>query len=378
MFAQWLLLVACSPPGGEERRSGAPDTPHREDTTPDPMGGETGESDGGDSSPSPDTGLIWDGDVAAYPGCVAGDPGAKLLSQVSPAGPVGAGAGVSGEVVFANCESTTWVVAPDVAALSGVKLGSTSGTVADTWGAARVLLPADVPPGHAVRVRWSATAPLVNGPHPWQWRLVDEWVRWIGDPTPMVYVEVTGGYGPFDVHSRAEWEEASMPVDGPDMDLSALEFITIHYNGVIEDLDGDDDVYQDADAIDRIRNVQSYSIATNDGVSAGYNSYIAPDGDEWEIRGHDIRNAASGCLDVNIPGYTLVIPTTSPDAAPTGAQIEGAKAAILRIRAAAAAAGNTNFLSLNGHRDVAPTCGLGTSCPGEPLYALLGAGLLEP
>jgi hypothetical protein len=162
------------------------------------------------------------------------------------------------------------------------------------------------------------------------------------------------------------------------MRLDWLEFVTIHYNGVTEDLDGADDVYQDADTIDRIRNTQEYSYSTNDGVSAGYNSYIAPDGDEWEIRGHDIRNAASGCPDVNYPGYTIILPTATPDTPPTAAQIEGAKAAILRIRDAAAAAGNTNVLSINGHRDVAPVCGSATSCPGDSIYALIGSGALEP
>jgi hypothetical protein len=31
-----------------------------------------------------------------------------------------------------------------------------------------------------------------------------------------------------------------------------------------------------------------------------------------------------------------------------------------------------------GHRDVAPLCGLATSCPGEPLYTRVGDGSLEP
>lgn len=362
-----VLILACAPDGIDRRAWADTDSSAATDS-----------DSPSDSAPPEDSGLAWSGDLAPYDGCAVGDPGAKLLSQRSPTGPVTAGSAVSSELVLANCEADTWVAAVTEDAITGVKLGSTSATVTDTWGRARVLLPADVPPAHAVRIRFEATAPLVNGPHPWQWRLVDEWVRWIDDPTPMLSTEITGGYGPFMVHGRDEWEEPSMRVDGPDMDFGALEFVTIHYNGVAEDLDGDDDVYQDADAIDRIRNVQEYSIATNDGISSGYNSYIAPDGDEWEIRGHDIRNAASGCPDANYPGYTIVIPTTSPEAAPTGAQIEGAKAAILRIREAAAAAGNPTFLYINGHRDVAPLCDLGTSCPGEPLYALIGAGGLEP
>lgn len=186
------------------------------------------------------------------------------------------------------------------------------------------------------------------------------------------------GHGPFTVHAREEWQTSALPVEGPEMRMDWLEFVTLHYNGVAEDLDGDDDVYQDADAIERIRNVQEYSFYTNDGVSAGYNSYIAPDGDEWEIRGHDIRNAASGCPDANYPGYTIIIPTVTPETPPTVAQVEGARAAILRIRDAALASGNTNFLAINGHRDVFPLCGEGTSCPGDAIYAMIESGALEP
>jgi hypothetical protein len=326
-----------------------------------------------------DSGLLWTGDLAPYDGCAPGDPAAKLLAQRVPGPTVTAGATVSGEVVFANCEAATWVAAAADDAATGVKLGAVSATVMEQWGRPRVRLPLDVPPGHAVRVQWDAVAPLTNGTHGWRWQLVDEWARWIDSPTPLHTVEVTGGYGPFTVHRREEWEQSAYPVEGPEMDLLDLEYITLHYNGVTTDLDGDDDVYDDADTIDDLRDSQVYYVESR-GYSVGYNSEIAPDGDEWEIRGYDFRNAASGCTEVNKPGFTLQIPTVSPDADPTPAQIEGARAAIRRIREAAAAAGNPNFLYLNGHRDVRPLCddGGGTSCPGEPIYALMLDGRLEP
>jgi|GEM_PF-6919559 hypothetical protein len=332
-----------------------------------------------DSAPPADTGLVWSGDLAPYGGCEPGDPPARLLSELAPTGPVTAGGVVSGEVVFANCEGATWVAATTEDAATGVKLAPVSETVMGQWSRPRVRLPADVPPGYAVRVRWEATAPLTNGLQGWQWQLVDEWVRWIESPTPRHAIEVSGGYGPFTVHPREDWEESAYPVDGPDMDLRDLEYITLHYNGVAADLDGDDDVYTDDDTVEDLRNTQTYTLGST-GYSSGYNVEIAPDGDEWEIRGYDIRNAASGCVEVNQPGFTLRISTASPEAAPTPAQIEGARAAILRIREAAAAAGNPNFLYLNGHRDVRPLCedGGGTACPGEPIYALLLEGRFEP
>jgi hypothetical protein len=209
--------------------------------------------------------------------------------------------------------------------------------------------------------------------------VLDEWVRWLAPATPAHVLEVTGGLPALEVHPASEWESSAEPVDGPDMELLALRYVTIHYPGVAMDLDGDDDVYEDQDTIDFLRNLQHYSLTLNDrGWTIGYNSIIAPDGDEWEARGHQVRNAASGCLDANRPGYTLMIQTADIDLPPNEAQVEGARRAVARIRAAAAAAGNPHTLVINGHRDVAPLCGLGTACPGEPIYDMLGRGAFEP
>ena len=372
-----LLLMGCAREDAAAVKGPADPGP-RPDTEAPPDGREDTDP-AGDSAPPADTGLIWSGDLAPYSGCLPDDPPARLLSEVAPTGPVTAGGVVSGEVVFANCEGVAWVAALTEDAGTGVKLAPVSETVMGQWSRPRVLLPADVPPGYAVRVRWEATAPLTNGPQGWQWQLVEEWVRWIESPTPRRLIEVSGGYGPFTVHPREAWEESAYPVDGPDMDLLDLEYITLHYNGVTADLDGDDDVYTDEDTIEDLRDTQAYYVSSR-GYSTGYNVEIAPDGDEWEIRGYDIRNAASGCTEVNQPGFTVQIPTADPGAAPTPAQIEGTRAAILRIREAAAAAGNPNFLYLNGHRDVRPLCddGGGTACPGEPIYALMLEGRFEP
>ncbi|MBM4390044.1 MAG: hypothetical protein FJ090_02890 [Deltaproteobacteria bacterium] len=359
-----LLAAGCSP--GGTTRAGDP-------------GASPVSADSGDTARPADTGLDWSGDVASYGGCVAGDPEAKLLSASPPVGPVTAGATVSGEIVFAHCGASAWVVADAEDSVSGVKLGAVSDTVMHTWDHSRVLLPRDIAPGEAVRLAWTGTAPLVNGDHPWAWQMLEEWVRWIEDPAPVASVLIEGGYGPFTVHTRYEWQTADHPVDGSSLDLRDLEYITIHYNGVTEDLDGDDDVYTDADTIESLQDSQRQYIEGR-GYSYGYNSEIAPDGDEWEIRGYDFESAANGCSEVNDPSYTIQVPTTSPEAAPTGAQVEGTRAAILRVRQAAAAAGNPNFLYINGHRDVRPLCdGLsGTSCPGEPLYAMILDGSLEP
>ena len=375
-----LSVAGCAPEGdtalrkgpgsdGVEGADGAGGTP-----TADGQDGAAADT-GGDTG----AGLVWDGDLAAYDGCGPDDPPAKLLGQTLPAATVTAGAALSGELLFANCSDATWAAATAVDAASGMKLGAVSDTVMGAWGQPRTLLPSDVPPHHVVRVRHGGVAPQTNGVHVWQWQLVDEWVAWIEAPTPPADLTVSGGVGPFWVHDRSEWEASGYPVDGPTIDLTDLEYVTLHYTGVTIDLDGEDDVWTDDDMLKLLRDTQAYYVDAR-GYSIGYNSAIGLDGDEWEARGYDFRSAANGCTDVNRKGYAILVPTPSPDAEPTLAQVEGTRAAISRVREAAAAAGNPRHLTINGHRDVRPLCsdGGGTSCPGEPLYGRILDGAFEP
>lgn len=182
----------------------------------------------------------------------------------------------------------------------------------------------------------------------------------------------------FKFHPVTAWQLPSQPIrSGSAMSISSLRYITIHYNGGNLDLDGKDNVYQDSDFIQILRNTQN-GYLTSRGYSLGYNSAIAPNGDEWEIRGLRYRCAANGCTAVNKPGYAIIIMLPSITATPTQAQIQGALAAIARVRAAVKAAGNPHTLTINGHRDVRPLCGSGgTACPGDKLYQLIKNGTLK-
>jgi hypothetical protein len=202
---------------------------------------------------------------------------------------VAAGALLSGEVAFADCSSTTWVAALSDDAPSGLKLGAATATA---WGRPRVALPVDVPPAHAVRIAYAGVAPLTDGPYTWQWQLVDEWVAWFESPSPAIEVEVTGGHGPFWVHGREAWEALGYAVDGPTMDLTDLEFITIRDTGVTNDLDGDDGVWTADDMVRLLRDTQAYYVDAR-GYSIGYNSAIGLDRDEWEARAHDPAHPSS-------------------------------------------------------------------------------------
>ncbi len=111
----FLLLLACASSDGVDRRARAPSDTESTDTDPSDTDSPT------DSAAPEDSGLAWSGDLAPYDGCAAGDPGAKLLSQRSPSGPVAAGSAVNGEAVFANCEAATWVAAATEECMEVVK-----------------------------------------------------------------------------------------------------------------------------------------------------------------------------------------------------------------------------------------------------------------
>lgn len=179
-------------------------------------------------------------------------------------------------------------------------------------------------------------------------------------------------------HPVTTWQLSSQPVSsGARMDLKALRYITIHYPGGTVDVDGRDNIYQDSDFVQVLRNMQS-DYVRNRGYSLGYNSAVAPDGDEWEIRGTRFRAASNGCSSVNKPAYTIQVTTPNIHASPSSAQVKGVQQAIARVRAAAKAAGNTHKLTINGHRDVRPLCGSGgTACPGTPLYNLIKNGTFK-
>jgi hypothetical protein len=316
--------------------------------------------------------------VTPFAGCEEGAGEVRFLAETHPTSTMMAGRTEPVSITVANCGLTVWAAAESADAPMGVKLGLAEG--AGPWGLDRVAFGANVPSGYQATLPFSVRAPEVNGSYRYQWAVVDEWVRWMDPASPEAIVTVVGGREPepaFTLHGREEWV-GSEPVSGNAMTIGELRYITVHYNGGSADLDGADDVYQDSDFARYIRNDHGYYLRSR-GYSLGYNSMIAPDGDEWEVRGFTYRSAANGCSAVNRPGYAIQVALPSVTARPTAPQIAGLRHAIARIRAYARGAGNPHTLTINGHRDVRPLCGSGgTGCPGEALYELVRTGALEP
>jgi hypothetical protein len=166
-------------------------------------------------------------------------------------------------------------------------------------------------------------------------------------------------------HDRTEWQDPAYPVSSSSwMDINALSYITLHYIGA--------DGVNLSDIPQFLRNAQ-LDYVVNRGYSLGYNSAVDEDGEEWEIRGFDYRCAANGTQATNIPSYSIVLLLPNTWSVPPTAQIDGVRNLVSKIRATAAAAGNGDFLEINGHRDLKPT-----SCPGDPIYTMIQNGTFEP
>jgi hypothetical protein len=99
-----------------------------------------------------------------------------------------------------------------------------------------------------------------------------------------------------------------------------------------------------------------------------YNYLVCQHGYVFEGRGKRKRTGANGNQDLNRAHYAVMgLLGSKGDTTPTPEMIEGIKDAIALLRSAGAGR------EIKGHRD-----GHATACPGEPLYALVRAGKLEP
>ena len=162
---------------GEDEGTSAPDPGPVPDPGPEPV----------DSGPPFE--LPKAAGVYAYGLCDGGDPVALFVAEQTPPATMSPGQSAPVHVVLANCGAETWLAAPAVGS-KGHKLGSQSPQDNTHWGMQRVALPADVQPGQMVRVDFQATAPAQPAPYGYQWKLVDEGVAWIDEPTPEHFIDV--------------------------------------------------------------------------------------------------------------------------------------------------------------------------------------------
>lgn len=160
--------------------------------------------------------------------------------------------------------------------------------------------------------------------------------------------------------SRAElgWPASAAPEQ-----LTALG-VKVHYEGTEVSNATHAECVAEVKAIRR-----SHLANTAEGYSdIAYNLLVCQHGYVFEGRGKRKRSGANGNQDLNRAHYAIcALLGTKGDITPTAEMISALKDAIAYMRTYGAGK------EIKGHRD-----GYATACPGEPLYALVKGGKLEP
>lgn len=155
--------------------------------------------------------------------------------------------------------------------------------------------------------------------------------------------------------TRSDWL-GGRPFTGPAFNPSTCERIVVHYIGTAR----------------APRTFRSWMLNTHLATMAKkppyafmYNAAVDLDGNLWEGRGLDFRNAAN--KDTNATTWSIVI-ATDGQAEANNAQVDAVERAVKGVRDF-----TRKRLAIIGHRDVAST-----SCPGDGVYRQVLAGTFEP
>ena len=122
--------------------------------------------------------------------CDSATAPAMFISETPPPPTMTPGQQASVNVTYQNCSGADWTAAASAGASTGFKLGSQWPQDNSTWGAGRVLLPASVPDGGEVTIRFTVRAPATAGTFNYQWGIVNEGVAWLQDFTPPRQIQV--------------------------------------------------------------------------------------------------------------------------------------------------------------------------------------------
>ena len=115
----------------------------------------------------------------------------EYISQSAPAS-LAAGSTATVSVTMKNCGTKTWTPpgGGDINTNLGFKLGSQNPQDNTTWNLARIGVSNAVPKNQTETFDFVITAPSTAGTYNFQWRMVDEFVRWFGNYAPNLQIEV--------------------------------------------------------------------------------------------------------------------------------------------------------------------------------------------
>lgn len=146
---------------------------------------------------------------------------AQFVSQSVPSS-VTAGQNFTATITLRNVGTEIWGAGTHF-------LGSQNPQDSTVWVSnARVTLPKSVIPGEQVTITVSAKAPTTTGARDFQWRMVREYVRWFGDTTPNVSINVVAA--PVVIADNAQFVSQAVPTTvTPGQNFTAT--ITMKNNG---------------------------------------------------------------------------------------------------------------------------------------------------
>jgi hypothetical protein len=161
-------------------------------------------------------------------------------------------------------------------------------------------------------------------------------------------------------YTRQAWQLPSQPVTGPAINWSTIDTVVIHYTASKDCPEGNDGAKYTAFMIS-----MQNDYLTNRKYSLGYSVAVSTIGESWEIRGVDIKPAAT--LNHNSHTYAILITVDGGNAASPAAVAE-----VRRLIADAERRAGKRLL-IKGHGDFAAT-----SCPGVGIRAQIAANVFNP
>lgn len=160
--------------------------------------------------------------------------------------------------------------------------------------------------------------------------------------------------------TRQSWQNPAQPVTGPAINWATITTVVIHYTASRDCPEGAPvEPYKQF-----LRNMQN-DYTVNRGYSLGYSVAVSTVGQSWEIRGVDIKPAATkGYNDVT---YAILVTVDGDNAA--------SPAAVTEVRRLVADAERRagRPLTIKGHGELGAT-----SCPGVGIRAQITAGVFRP
>jgi len=161
-------------------------------------------------------------------------------------------------------------------------------------------------------------------------------------------------------YTRDQWQNPAQPVKGPAINWATITAVVIHYTAAKDCPEGAPvEPYKAF-----LRSMQN-DYTVNRGYSLGYSVAVSTVGDSWEIRGVDIKPAAT--KGYNDSTYAILLTVDGDNAASAAAVTE------VRRLVADAERRAGRRLTIVGHGQLGAT-----SCPGVGIRAQIAAGVFRP